>query len=184
MLKNLRISIVLLLICGVVYPFAMTGISKLFMPAKAEGSLINEKGNVIGSELIGQMFTNPNSFRGRVSSIEYNAAGSGSSNYAPSNKEMIERTKQDIEAFLAANPNIKREDIPADLLTNSGSGLDPHISPMAAKIQVPRIADARGISEEQLYNLIAENTEGRQYGIFGEPRVNVLKLNLALDRMK
>lgn len=185
MLKNMRIALVLLLICGVVYPLGMTGISKLMMPAKAEGSLItNEDGKVVGSELIGQTFKDPKYFSGRVSSIEYNAAGSGSGNYAPSNEEMIKRTKKDIEAFLKANPDVKKSDIPADLLTNSGSGLDPHISPMAAKIQVPRIAKLRGIDEDVLYTLINEHTEGRQWGVFGEPRVNVLNLNMELDRLK
>ncbi len=185
MMKNVRIALVLLLICGVVYPLGMTGISKLMMPAKAEGSLItNEDGKVVGSELIGQTFKDPKYFSGRVSSIEYNAAGSGSGNYAPSNEEMIERTKKDIESFLKANPDVKKSDIPADLLTNSGSGLDPHISPMAAKIQVPRIAELRGIDENVLYTLIKEHTEGRQWGVFGEPRVNVLNLNMELDRLK
>lgn len=183
MLKNLRISLVLLIICGLAYPMAVTGLSVLTMPAKAEGSLIESNGEVVGSKLIGQMFKDPKYFSGRVSSIEYNAAGSGSGNYAPSNKDMIERTKKDIDAFLEANPDVKKEDIPADLLTNSGSGLDPHISPLAAEIQVPRIAKERGIVEEDLYRLIKAKTEGRQLGIFGEPRVNVLELNMALDQL-
>lgn len=183
MLKNLRISLVLLIVCGLGYPMAVTGISNLAMSAKAEGSLIESDGKVIGSKLIGQMFKDPKYFSGRVSSIEYNAAGSGSGNYAPSNEDMVERTKKDIEAFLAANPEVKKEDIPADLLTNSGSGLDPHISPLAAEIQVSRIAEIRGIDEKELLQLIKEKTEGRQLGIFGEPRVNVLELNMALDQM-
>lgn len=184
MLKNLRISLVLLFICGVAYPLAMTGISQVIMPAKADGSMIqDEDGNSVGSELIGQMFTDPSYFRGRVSSIEFNAAGSGSGNYAPSNQDMIERTKKDIEAFLKNNPDVKIEDIPADLVTNSGSGLDPHISPKAARIQVPRIARERGLTEGVLEKLIQEHTEGRQFGVFGEPRVNVLKLNMALDQL-
>lgn len=183
MLKNLRISLVLLIICGLGYPLAVTGISMLTMPSKAEGSLIESNGEVIGSKLIGQMFKDPKYFTGRVSSIEYNAAGSGSGNYAPSNKDMIERTKKDIEAFIAANPDVKKEEIPADLLTNSGSGLDPHISPLAAQIQVPRIAKERGMDEEDIYQLIKERTDGRQLGIFGEPRVNVLELNMALDKL-
>ncbi|MEH7483546.1 potassium-transporting ATPase subunit KdpC [Neobacillus drentensis] len=183
MLKNIRISLVLLIICGLAYPLAVTGISTLTMPSKAKGSLIESNGKVVGSELIGQMFKDPKYFSGRVSSIEYNAAGSGSGNYAPSNKDMIERTKKDIEAFLAANPEVKKEEIPADLLTNSGSGLDPHISPLAAEIQVPRIAKERGIEEAAIYQLIKAKTEGRQLGIFGEPRVNVLELNMAIDNL-
>ncbi|MGG1533353.1 potassium-transporting ATPase subunit KdpC [Brevibacillus agri] len=185
MLKNLRVSLVLLLICGVAYPLAMTGITQIVMPAKADGSLITDaSGKVIGSELIGQSFKDPKYFTGRVSSIEYNAAGSGSGNYAPSNPAMIERTQKDLAAFLAANPSVKQEDIPADLLTNSGSGLDPHISPQAAKIQVPRIAAVRGIDAAKLNALIDEYTEGRSLGLFGESRVNVLKLNMALDQLK
>lgn len=183
MLKSIRISLVLLIICGLVYPLAVTGISTLTMPAKAKGSLVESDGKVVGSELIGQMFKDPKYFSGRVSSIEYNAAGSGSGNYAPSNKDMIERTKKDIEAFLAANPDVNKEEIPADLLTNSASGLDPHISPLAAAIQVPRIAKNRGIDEADIYQLIKEKTDGRQLGIFGERRVNVLELNMALDQM-
>ena len=185
MLKNIRMSLVLLLICGIVYPLAMTGMSQLFFPAQADGSLIkNEDGEVVGSEMIGQMFTDPSYFSGRVSSIEYDASGSGSGNYAPSNEEMIARTKGDIEAFLEKNPGVRQENIPADLLTNSGSGLDPHITPMAARIQVPRIAKARSISEKQVEQLVSDHTAGRQFGIFGEPRVNVLKLNLELDELK
>jgi K+-transporting ATPase ATPase C chain len=185
MLKNLRVSLVLLLICGIIYPLAMTGVAQVMFPAKADGSLIkDEGGKVVGSELIGQSFKNPKYFSGRISSIEYNASGSGSGNYAPSNEDMIERTKNDIKAFLENNPDVEKEDIPADLLTNSGSGLDPHISPVAAKIQVPRIAEARGISEEQLESLITKNTEKQQYGVLGESRINVLQLNLELDRLK
>lgn len=185
MLKNLRLSLVLLLICGIAYPLAMTGISQLVMPAKANGSLIiDNTGKTIGSELIGQTFKDSKYFQGRISSIDNNAAGSGSNNYAPSNPAMIERTQKDIEAFLAANPTVKKEDIPADLLTNSGSGLDPHISPQAAKIQVPRIAKARGLDATKIQALVDQHTEGRQFGIFGEPRVNVLQLNLALDQLK
>jgi potassium-transporting ATPase KdpC subunit len=185
MLQNVRLSVVLLLICGIAYPLAMTGISKLAMPAKASGSLIvDDKGNVIGSELIGQAFTDPKYFAGRISSIEYNAASSGSNNYAPSNPALAGRTTKDIEAFLKANPTVKREEIPADLLTNSGSGLDPHISPEAARVQAERIAKARNLDQARLNALIDEYTEERSLGVFGQPRVNVLKLNIALDRMK
>ncbi|MDH4619909.1 potassium-transporting ATPase subunit KdpC [Brevibacillus sp. AY1] len=184
MLKNIRISLVLLFICGLAYPLIMTGISQVLMPDKANGSMItDEDGNVMGSELIGQKFTDPSYFTGRVSSIEYNASGSGSGNYAPSNEALIERTKNDIELFVQNNPNVNKEDIPADLLTNSGSGLDPHITPLAAEIQIPRIANERGVSEEVLLSLIKEHTEGRLFGIFGEPRVNVLNLNIALDEL-
>lgn len=184
-LTNLRLSFVLLLICGLAYPLAMTGIAQVVMPAKASGSLIvDASGKVIGSELIGQNFTDPKYFSGRVSSIENNAAGSGSNNYAPSNPALIERTQKDLAAFLQANPGVKQEDIPADLLTNSGSGLDPHISPEAAQVQVVRIAKARNLDPAELLALIEQHTEGKSLGVFGEPRVNVLKLNLALDQLK
>lgn len=185
MLKNIRIVLVLFVICGIAYPLLMTGLSQVFMPAKAEGSFIkNATGKIIGSELIGQSFKDPRYFHGRISSINYDATGSGTPNYAPSNEKMIERTKKDIVAFLKENPTEKKEDIPSDLLTNSGSGLDPDISPQGAKIQVPRIAKERNISEKSLYNLVEKYTEDRSFGAFGDPRVNVLKLNIALDQQK
>jgi K+-transporting ATPase ATPase C chain len=116
--------------CGIAYPLLMTGLSQVIMPAKADGSLIkNESGEIIGSELIGQSFKNPGYFHGRISSINYDAAGSGTPNYSPSNEEMVERTKNDIAEFLKENPTIDKEDIPSDLMTNSGSGLDPNVSP-------------------------------------------------------
>ncbi|WP_183192491.1 potassium-transporting ATPase subunit KdpC [Brevibacillus fluminis] len=185
MLKNLRISLVLLVLCGLIYPLTMTGLAQAIMPNQAEGSLITDpSGKVIGSELIGQSFSDPKYFTGRISSINNNAAGSGSNNYAPSNTALKERVEKDIAAFLAANPGVKKEDIPADLLTNSASGLDPDISVQAAKIQVARIAQARGLEPKKLEQLIAEQTEGPSLGLFGESRVNVLKLNLALDQLR
>lgn len=184
-LINLRLSFVLLLIGGLAYPLAMTGVAQVLMPAKASGSLITDAaGKVIGSELIGQNFSDPRYFSGRISSIENNAAGSGSNNYAPSNPALVERVQKDVASFLAANPEVQGGDIPADLLTNSGSGLDPHISPQAAEVQVERIAKARQLAPARLRALIARHTEGRSLGIFGEPRVNVLKLNLALDQLE
>ena len=185
MLKNIRLVLVLLVICGIAYPLLMTGVSQVIMPAKADGSLIkNESGEIVGSELIGQSFKDPGYFHGRISSINYDAAGSGTPNYSPSNEEMVERTKNDIAEFLKENPTIKKEDIPSDLMTNSGSGLDPNVSPQGAIVQVPRIAKERGLSEKSLYNLIDKFTEGRSLGLFGEPRINVLKLNIALDELK
>ncbi|MGN7471014.1 potassium-transporting ATPase subunit KdpC [Brevibacillus sp. SAFN-007a] len=183
--KNLRLSLVLLLVCGLAYPLAMTAIAQVVMPAKANGSLIADaNGTVIGSELIGQTFTDPKYFWGRISSIDNHAVGSGSNNYAPSHPALIERVQTDIAAFLAANPGVRQEDIPADLLTNSGSGLDPHISPQAAAIQVQRVAKARQLDPAKVQALVAAHTEGRSLGVFGEPRVNVLKLNIALDQLK
>lgn len=185
LMKNIGISLVLLVICGIAYPLAMTGMAQAIMPAKADGSLIvDQKGQAVGSALIGQSFKDPKYFTGRISSIEYHAASSGSNNYAASNPALLERVQKDLDAFLKANPGVKKEEIPADLLTNSASGLDPHISVMAAKIQVPRIAKARGIDVGRVNALIDANTEGRQLGMLGEPRVNVLKLNMALDQLK
>lgn len=184
MLKNIRLVFVLLVICGLAYPLLLTGVSQVIMPAKAEGSLLeNKAGEKIGSRLIGQSFSDPGYFHGRVSSINYDAAGSGTPNYSPSNKEMIERTKSDMAKFLEENPTVKKAEIPADLVTNSGSGLDPNISLQGANIQVPRIAKERGISEERLYDLINTHKEGRSLGLFGEPRINVLEINIALDDM-
>ncbi|MCK1993829.1 potassium-transporting ATPase subunit KdpC [Peribacillus muralis] len=185
MLKNIRLSLVLLVLCGIAYPLLMTGVAQVIMPEKADGSLIKtESGKIIGSELIGQSFKDPAYFHGRVSSIEYDAAGSGSPNYAPSNQDMVKRTEKDLTTFLKENPTVKQEEIPADLLTNSGSGLDPNISPEGAEVQVSRIALERGVSQKRIYNLVEKHTESRSLGLFGEPKVNVLKLNMALDQLK
>ncbi|CAM3562392.1 MULTISPECIES: potassium-transporting ATPase subunit KdpC [Paenibacillus] len=180
----LRASLVFIVLCGVLYPLVTTGAAQLLMPKQAGGSLItDESGKVVGSELIGQNFTDPQFFHGRVSSIEYNAAGSGSNNYAPSNPEMIDRTKASIEAWKENNPDVPVSELPMDLVTNSGSGLDPHISPQAADIQIPRISKLTEIPEAELQQLVKKHTEGRDLGVFGEPRVNVLKLNLALREL-
>ncbi|MEC0202204.1 potassium-transporting ATPase subunit KdpC [Paenibacillus lautus] len=180
----LRTSLVFIVLCGVLYPLVTTGAAQLLMPKQAGGSLITDGGgNVVGSELIGQNFTEPQYFHGRVSSIEYNGAGSGSNNYAPSNPDLIERTKASIEAWMENNPDVPVSEVPMDLVTNSGSGLDPHISPQAADIQIPRISKLTDVSEAELKLLMQEHTEGRDLGVFGEPRVNVLKLNLALQEL-
>ncbi|MGG3508977.1 potassium-transporting ATPase subunit KdpC [Paenibacillus lautus] len=179
-----RTSLVFIVLCGVLYPLVTTGAAQLLMPKQAGGSLVtNSGGKVVGSELIGQNFTEPQYFHGRVSSIEYNGAGSGSNNYAPSNPDLIERTKASIESWKENNPDVPASKVPIDLVTNSGSGLDPHISPQAADIQIPRISKLTGIAEAELDQLVKEHTEGRDLGVFGEPRVNVLKLNLALAEL-
>ncbi|KON90042.1 potassium-transporting ATPase subunit C [Sporosarcina globispora] len=176
-----RTSFLIMLVGGLLYPLAVTGIAQAIMPDRADGSLIyNEKNEVIGSELIGQSFTSPEYFHGRVSSIEYDGAGSGSNNYAPSNQEMIDRTKDSVEAWKAANPSTPINEVPIDLVTNSGSGLDPHISPEAAFAQVGRISELTGIDQQALRDLVEKHTEGKELGLFGEERVNVLKLNLDL----
>ena len=182
--KMLRLSFALMVICGLVYPLVVTGIAQVVMPKQADGSLIyNEDKKVIGSELIGQSFTKPEYFSGRISSIGYDAAGSGSPNYAPSNADMTKRTKESIAAWEKANPAVPVSELPIDLITNSGSGLDPHISPEAAEVQVSRISEVTGVEEAKLKKMIKENTQGRELGIFGETRVNVLTLNLALDNL-
>ena len=179
-----RTSLVFIVLCGVLYPLVTTGAAQLLMPKQAGGSLVKDQGGkVVGSELIGQNFTEPQYFHGRVSSIEYNGAGSGSNNYAPSNPDLIERTKASIEAWKENNPDVPVSEVPMDLVTNSGSGLDPHISPQAADIQIPRISKLTEITEAELKQLVEEHTEGRDLGVFGEPRVNVLKLNLALAEL-
>lgn len=188
--QSIMVSIVFLILCGFIYPLFITGISQVIFNNKANGSIINFNGKETGSALIGQNFTDPRFFKGRVSSISYNTynkgseninkVNSGSSNLAPSNKELADRVKKDIDAFMSTHPEIKKEDIPADLLTNSGSGLDPDISPKAAEIQVPAVSKASGISEADLRGIVGKYTEGRSLGVFGEPRVNVLKVNLEI----
>lgn len=191
--KAFLVSITLMILCGVIYPLLMTGISQLIFNKQANGSIIKVDGKEVGSELIGQNFTEPEFFRGRVSAVNYNTytedskeysgVSSGSQNLAPSSDALKERVEKDINDFLAANPGVKREDIPTDLLTSSGSGLDPDISPESAKIQIPAVSKASGISEDDLSKLVDKYTESRSFGIFGEPRVNVLKLNLEIAQL-
>ncbi|MDQ6421717.1 potassium-transporting ATPase subunit KdpC [Paenibacillus sp. LHD-117] len=179
----IRASIVFIILCGIIYPLACTGLAQLFMPHQANGSLIeNAEGQIVGSELIGQKFADPAYFHGRVSSIDYKAEASGSNNYAPSNPDMLARTKESIEAWKRDNPDVPISDLPIALITNSGSGLDPHITPESADVQIPRISKLTGIPTEQLQELVKQHTEGRDLGVFGEPRVNVLKLNMALEQ--
>lgn len=180
----LRASLVFIVLCGILYPLVTTGVAQLLMPAQANGSLIKDsEGKVVGSELIGQNFTDPKYFQSRVSSIEYDGAGSGSNNYAPSNPQLMERTEASIESWKTSNPDVPVSELPIDLITNSASGLDPHITPKSAEVQIPRISKLTGISEGELGKLVEQNTDGRDLGIFGEPRVNVLKLNLTLNEL-
>ncbi|KOS02193.1 MULTISPECIES: potassium-transporting ATPase subunit KdpC [Paenibacillus] len=178
----LRTSVLMILLCGLAYPLVSTGVAQVLFPQQANGSMLRDaEGRVVGSELIGQSFADSAFFQGRVSSVNYNGAGSGSSNYAPSNPALIQRVKDSIADWQKHNPDIPVSQVPVDLITNSGSGLDPHISPQAARVQIPRISGLTGIPQDQLRALVQEQTEGRSAGVFGEPRVNVLKLNLALE---
>lgn len=176
-----RITLLFTALTGLVYPGVVTGLCKLFFPAKANGSLITLNGQVVGSSLLAQNFTRPEYFHPRPSANGYDAANSGGSNLGPTNQKLADRVKADAQKFRAENPAYTGE-IPADAVSTSASGLDPHISPQFAEAQVPRVAGARGASSEQIRQLVAAHTEDRQLGILGEPRVNVLELNLEMDR--
>jgi K+-transporting ATPase ATPase C chain len=190
MLTQLRPALVALLIftmlTGVIYPLVVTGLAQSLFPAQANGSLILRDGQPVGSALIGQPFDAPEYFWGRLSAtrpVPYNAAASSGSNYGPLNPALVEAAQVRIDALRAADPG-NTALIPVDLVTASASGLDPHISVAAALYQVPRVARARGLSEDQVRALVEAHTEGRQFGFLGEPRVNVLQLNLALDALE
>ena len=197
MLRHIRASIVILLLMtvltGLAYPFAMTGLSRVLFPAQAAGSLIERDGKVVGSALIGQNFADDRYFQGRPSATTdadpndatktvpapYNAANSAGSNLGPTSKALVDRVKGDVEKLggSASKP------VPADMVTTSGSGLDPHISPATAAWQVARVAKARNLPEAEVQKLVVQHTVSRELGVLGEPRVNVLKLNLALDAL-
>ena len=174
-------TIVTTIILGVIYPLGMTAIAQVVFPDKANGQLIERDGKVIGSRIIGQGFSSPGYFHSRPSAAGtgYDAANSAGSNLGPTNKKLIDGVKANVEAARKENPNAA---VPVDYVTASASGFDPHITPATAEFQVPRIARERGMSEDAVRQVVAVNTEGRQLGFFGEARVNVLELNLALDR--
>lgn len=184
MLKELRpailITLVLTILTGIAYPLAMTGVAQALFHKQANGSLLERGGKTIGSEIIGQNFTRPGYFHPRPSQNTYDAANSGGSNLGPTNPALADRLAKDAAAFRKDNPDFSGP-IPADAITASASGLDPDISPANAAAQAARVARARGASLDSVRNLIAANTQGRDWGVLGEPRVNVLKLNLALD---
>jgi potassium-transporting ATPase KdpC subunit len=198
MLRELRPALVLIvlftIITGLIYPFVITGIAQVAFPHQANGSLVEQDGKVVGSEVMGQAFSSDNYFHGRPSATvapdpadstktvdaPYNAANTAGSNLGPTSKTLIERITKDVEERKGQNPNAP---VPTDLVTASGSGLDPHISPDAALFQVPRVAKARNLPEQRLRQLVNEHIKGRILGLLGEPRVNVLALNMALDRV-
>lgn len=193
-LQALLVGVAFLVVCGFAYPMLVLGIGQLAFPHQANGSMIKAGGKVVGSELIGQDFKDARFFHGRVSSVNYNTfpadakpedlvPGSGSANLAVSNPALTKRIQTDVAAFLKANPGLTEKDLPADLFTSSFSGLDPDISPAAAAVQVDGIVKATGISKSAIEKIVKENTAGRDLGVFGEPRVNVLKANLAIDRL-
>ncbi|MGO4881928.1 MAG: potassium-transporting ATPase subunit KdpC [Bryobacteraceae bacterium] len=177
------LTLVLTVITGLIYPLVVTGLAQGLFHHQANGSLIMANGKIVGSELIGQKFTKPEYFHGRPSAAGdgYDAANSGATNLGPTNQALINRVRDDIKKFREENPTYTGP-IPADLLTTSGSGLDPHISPASAYAQVDRVAKARAASADAVRQVVERHVEGRQFGIFGEPRVNVLALNLDLDR--
>jgi len=173
-------TIVTTVILGVIYPLAITGIAQVAFPDQANGQLIERNGKVVGSRLIGQGFSSPGYFRSRPSAagMGYDAANSAGSQLGPTNKKLVDNVKANVEAAKKENPNAP---VPIDLVTTSASGFDPHMSPAGVDFQVPRVARERGVSEANVRRLVEAHTEGRTFGFFGEPRVNVLELNLALD---
>ena len=179
----IRLTLVMLVLLSVIYPLLVSGIARL-APGGGKGKTITVNGKVVGYKLIGQKFTEDRYFNSRPSAVEYNAAGSAGSNKGPSNPDYLKTVQTRIDTFLVHNPGVSKADIPTELVTASGSGLDPDLSPAGAKIQVARVAKARGISAERLNQLVDQQTEGPLLGIFGPAKVNVLALNVALDQVK
>jgi K+-transporting ATPase ATPase C chain len=173
-----------MIVFGVAYPLLITGIAVLLAPNSGAGTTIHVNGKVVGFEVIGQLFDSDKYFNGRPSAVGYNAASTGGSNKGPTNPDYLAQVDDRISVFLSKNPGVDKKDIPVDLVTASGGGLDPHISPASALVQVGRIAKARGIKEELLRRLIQQNTKEPLLGLFGTPTVHVLRLNLALDNLK
>lgn len=190
--KVLLITLTFMVICGMIYPLLLTGIGQVVFPKQANGSLIKEDGKVVGSALIGQQFEAKGHFISRPSAVSYNmydegdtefgGVSSGSNNFAPSNPALMERMNESIKQFVKANPMIKKDDIPAELMTASGSGLDPHISVKSAEVQIPRIMKETGLTHEQVVKIMSKSIEHKVFNVFGEEKVNVLEANLLIDR--
>jgi potassium-transporting ATPase KdpC subunit len=180
----LRLTIITAFLFGVAYPLLITGIAKIVAPNGGKGQEVLVNNQRVGFEHIGQKFDDPKYFNSRPSAVAYNAASTGGSNKGPTNPEYLALVEERISTFLKENPSIKKGDIPVDLITASGGGLDPHISLQAAEIQIPRIAKSRGINKDKLYALVKANTEAPLFGLLGPSRINVLKLNLSLDEFK
>lgn len=191
----LLLTLMLFILCGLAYPFALTGVSQVVAAENANGSLIIVNGKAVGSAIVGQQFTDPRFMKSRPSAVNYNVytaaekadgtytgVSSGSKNFGNSNPELAQRVAKDLADFLAANPSITRENIPTDLLTASGSGLDPHISPASALVQLPALAEHTGLPIEQLQLIVKNNTSGKIAGVLGEARVHVLQVNLEIAR--
>jgi len=190
--KGIRLTLVLIVICGLAYPLLITGLGQVLFPNQANGSVITHNGKEVGSKLIGQQYNDDGHFMGRISAVNYNTstdgkeidATSGSDNLGPTSDVLKERVEGDIKSFLEKNSTVSKEDISSELISQSGSGLDPDITPQGAKIQVDRISKATGISKDDLNKLIDENTKGKWLGLFGAERVNVLELNMSVDDVK
>lgn len=199
--QSVVVTLILLLLCGFVFPAVLSGLSAVIFPSQAKGSPVTADGEAVGAANVGQDFTEPYFMKCRPSAYNYNTyyvdeegnqfyndgseftgLASGSNNYAPSNPALVERVQADIDEFLAANPEISKEDLPADLMTASGSGLDPHVSPEGAQVQIPALAEASGLSTEELEQIVADNTTDKLLGIFGEEAVNVLGVNLDIAK--
>lgn len=183
LLPSLKLTLIMIVLCAVLYPLLIAAVSKL-APGQGKGETVSVNGRVVGYANIGQKFTDHKYFWGRPSAVDYNAAGSAGSNKGPSNPDYLQTVKNRIDTFLVHNPGVKKDEIPAEMVTASGSGLDPDISPASARVQTKRISAIRGIDEIVLLNLITEHTESPLAGILGPSKINVLKLNIALDKLK
>jgi len=182
-MEALKMTFVTIILFGVLYPLLITGVAKVIAPNKGKGEVILANGKIVAFALIGQKFDDDKYFNSRPSAVDYNAASSGGSNKGPTNPDYLAQIQARIDTFLVHNPTIKKEDVPVDLVTASGGGLDPHISPAAAAVQIDRIAKVRNLSKEKLVDLVRDHIEKPWLGLFGTYKVNVLRLNLALDEL-